>query len=106
MAKERDNPVLAASLVDEASEVTLEELSVFCSVRRERIVALVEEGVLEPRGRIIEEWRFAAASRVRAAKALRLQRDLEIHDSALALVLDLLDRIEALRARLGSDERE
>ena len=106
MAKERENSVLAGSLVDEASEVTLEELSVFCSVRRERILALVEEGVLEPRGRIVEEWRFAAASRGRAAKALRLQRDLEIHDSALALVLDLLDRIEALQGRLGPHERE
>ncbi len=106
MAKERENPVLAGTLVDETSEVTLEELSIFCSVRRERIVALVEEGVLEPRGRIVEEWRFAAASRSRAAKALRLQRDLEIHDSALALVLDLLDRIEALQARLGTRERE
>ncbi len=105
MAK-RENPVLAASLVDETSEVTLEELSIICSVRRERIIALVEEGVLEPRGRVVEEWRFAAASRVRAAKALRLQRDLEIHDSALALVLDLLDRIEALQARLGIRERE
>ncbi len=106
MANERDNPVLAGSLVDEGSEVTLEELSIFCSVRRERIVALVEEGVLEPRGHIVEEWRFAAASRSRAAQALRLQRDLEIHDSALALVLDLLDRIETLQARLGTYRRE
>jgi chaperone modulatory protein CbpM len=106
VAKDRENPVLAGTLIDEASEVTLEQLSIFCSVRRERIVALVEEGVLEPRGNAAQDWRFPGGSLGRAARALRLQRDLELHDSALALVMDLLDRIETLRARLRPDERD
>ena len=38
----------------------------------------------------------------RAARALRLQRELEIDISALGLVLDLLEEIETLRSRIGS----
>jgi chaperone modulatory protein CbpM len=44
--------------------------------------------------------RFSAASIVRVQKANRLQRDLGVNLAGTALVLDLLDRIEALEARL------
>ena len=43
MARGKDQ-VLAGTLVDETTEVSLEQVSVFCSVRRERIVALVRGG--------------------------------------------------------------
>jgi chaperone modulatory protein CbpM len=98
--------ILAGTLIDETTEVSVEQLSIFCSVRRERIVALVQEGVLEPvlkrRSRRADDWRFASESLKRAARAIRLQRELEIDISALGLVLDLLEQIEALRSRIGS----
>jgi chaperone modulatory protein CbpM len=105
MTKDQEGYVLAGSLIDEQTEVTLDEVTLFCSVRREQIVALVEEGVLEPKGGESGEWRFAGHSLRRAAKAIRLQRDLEINLSAVALVLDLLDQIESLRAQLPLDNR-
>ena len=98
--------ILAGTLIDEATQISVEQLSVFCSVRRERIVALVQEGVLEPvlkrRSPRADDWRFAGESLKRAARALRLQRELEIDISALGLVLDLLEEIETLRSRIGS----
>ncbi len=93
--------VLKGTVVEEQTEVTLEDLGRFCAVRRESIVSLVEEGILEPRGRRPEQWRFAAANLHRAARALRLQRDLEINLEAIGLVLDLLEEVEQLRAELG-----
>jgi chaperone modulatory protein CbpM len=103
MARRRDL-VLTGTLVDETTVVTLEQVSVFCSVGRERILALVEEGVLQPvarrRSRRADEWRFAGNSLKRAAKAIRLQRELDVDVSTIGLVLDLLDEIEALRGRL------
>jgi chaperone modulatory protein CbpM len=103
MARGKDQ-VLAGTLVDETTVVSLEQVSVFCSVRRERIVALVEEGVLQPvtrrRSPQVDQWRFAGDSLKRAAKAIRLQRELDIDVSAIGLVLDLLDEIENLRGRL------
>jgi len=105
MTKDREGYVVAGTVIDDQTEVTLDDLSLFCSVRRERIVALVDEGVLEPKGRESSEWRFAGHSLRRAAKAIRLQRDLEIDPAAIALVLDLLDQIESLRAQIPSHYR-
>lgn len=104
MARRPKDQLLAGTIVDETTEISIDQLSIFCSVRRERIVSLVEEGVLEPvarrRSRRADEWRFAGGSLKRAARAIRLQRELDIDISALGLVLDLLEKIEALRARL------
>jgi chaperone modulatory protein CbpM len=105
MANDQEGFVLAGTIIDEQTEVTLDDLSVFCSVRRERIVALVEEGVIEPKSGGSKEWRFAGHSLRRAAKALRLQQDLEIDLAAVALVLDLLEQIDTLKAQLQSGNR-
>lgn len=104
MARRPKDQLLAGTIVDETTEISIEQLSIFCSVRRERIVSLVEEGVLEPvarrRSRRANEWRFAGDSLKRAARAIRLQRELDIDISALGLVLDLLEEIETLRRRI------
>jgi chaperone modulatory protein CbpM len=105
MTTDRENQVLAGIVIDERTEVTLDELSFFCSVRREQIVALVEEGVIEPVIPQSREPRFAGGNLRRAAKAIRLQQDLEIDLAAVGLVLDLLEQIEALRAQLSPEQR-
>lgn len=88
---------LSGIVIDDATEITVMELSLFCAVPREHIVALVDEGILEPLARAHDEWRFAGPCLRRAATALRLQRDLDIHLPAVAVILDLLDQIETLR---------
>jgi chaperone modulatory protein CbpM len=84
-------------LVDEITEMTIDEVARFCSVRREKIVELVSEGIVAAGGPTPEEWRFSGSALARAGKALRLEIDLEINLGAVALVLDLLDEIEELR---------
>jgi chaperone modulatory protein CbpM len=110
MPRRPKDQLLAGTIVDETTEISIEQLSVFCSVRRERIVSLVDEGVLEPvarrRSRRPNEWRFAGDSLKRAARAIRLQRELDIDMSALGLVLDLLEEIEALRRRVRTGGRD
>lgn len=91
---------LSGIVIDDATEVTVTELSLFCAVPQDRIVALVDEGILEPLTRTQEEWRFAGQCLRRAATALRLQRDLDIHLPAVAVILDLLDQIETLRRQI------
>jgi chaperone modulatory protein CbpM len=87
-------------LLDEAEEVTLADLTRTCRVHAEWVLELVQEGVLEPLGPGGPQWRFAATSVVRIKKAQRLQRDLGVNLPGIALALELLDRIEALEARL------
>jgi chaperone modulatory protein CbpM len=102
-----DNPLLRlrAEVVEEVVEFTLVELSQACNATPAQVAALVAEGVLAPAGQTGDEWRFAGTSLRRARLALRLARDLELNPPALALVLDMLDEITSLRARLARQHR-
>ena len=99
-------PVMSGLILDETTTLTLDELSCACSVRVERIIELVDEGILEPVGRDLREWCFPGPSLGRARIAMHLQRDLDINLAGVALVLDLLDELESLRARLRRLEEE
>jgi len=52
-----------------------------------------------------EQWRFAGTALRRARTALRLQRDLEINLPGVALALELMEELEALRRELQSFRR-
>lgn len=93
-------PQLAICILEEQTELTLADLCHACTVHAERIIELVDVGVLEPVGREPSRWRFSGASLHRARMALRLQRDIGIDLVGAALALELLDEIESLRARL------
>lgn len=99
---ENDNREMEFSIciLEEQIRLTLADLCRACAVHAERIIELVDAGVLEPQGREPARWIFAGASLHRARKALRLQRDLGIDLAGAALALELMDEIESLRARL------
>lgn len=94
------NEILKGDLLDESIELSLNELCQACSSSTEWVVELVEEGVLEPIGYQQTLWRFSGRCLDRAHKAMRLQRDLHINLSGVALALELLDEIEKLQSRL------
>lgn len=87
-------------LLDEATHVTLAEITRSCRVHAEWVMELVQEGVIEPVAPGGPQWRFASTTIVRIEKAQRLQRDLGVNLPGVALALELLDRIDALEARL------
>ncbi len=91
---------LSGLVITEETELSLEDLCRVCVARSEQIVALVDEGILQPRGPAPAAWRFRGIALARASRALRLQRDLQLNLAGVALALDLLDEIEALRAEL------
>jgi chaperone modulatory protein CbpM len=93
-------PQFAVCILEEQAQLTLADLCRACSVHAERIIELVEVGVLQPLGREPARWIFVNDSLHRARKALRLQRDLEINFAGVAFALELLDEIASLRARL------
>lgn len=87
-------------VVENDVHFTLNELGRACQVDVGQLILLVDEGILVPINDGPEHWRFAGAELRRARLALRLKRELELHVSGLALVIDLLDQIDGLRARL------
>ena len=97
--------VVRAELVDTATLCTVDELCLACNVDANWITELVEHGVVEPIREVGADWQFTSLAIVRIAKAKRLERDLNLNPSGLAVVLDLLDEIDGLRAQLGKVPR-
>jgi len=90
--------ILLGQIVEEELTLTADELSSACAVERERILELIEHGLLELSGDA--EQRIGGNALRRASIALRLQRDLEVNAAGATLVVELLERIQALEARL------
>ena len=95
-----EEKIFSGTILDEEHELTLTELIHACSCREEWIIELVSEGVIDPVGTQRAEWRFTGLSLLRARRATRLQRDLGVNPAGIALALDLMDEMEALRIKL------
>ena len=94
--------ILNGLLLDEHTELSLNDLCRACSSSAEWIIELVDEGVLEPVVYQQTQWRFSADSLQKALTAMRLQRDLGINLAGIALALELLDEIELRIAEDGA----
>ncbi len=94
--------ILIGEIVEEEATLTLAELCRVCGVQKEWVRCLVEEGVLEPRGRDEEKWSFPGISLRRARIVVRLQRDLGIDLPGAALAVELIEEIRYLRGRGGT----
>ena len=91
-------------ILEEQTELSLADLCRACAAEAERIVELVNEGVLAPTGVAPDFWVFTGVHLHRARVALRLQNDLGVNLAGAALALELLDELDQLRARLRRDE--
>jgi chaperone modulatory protein CbpM len=100
MTSEKMQPQLVGIILDEQAQLTLAELTRACAVHAELIIEQVDEGVLTPVGSEPLRWRFTGTHMRRARMALRLQHDLGLNLAGAALAVQLLDEVEALRARL------
>ncbi len=94
--------VLTGTIVDEKTEFTLHELSRSCGKPAEWILALIDEGVIDPVGDKQAQWRFGAACLRRVRIVQRLECDLGVNLAGAALAVELLDEVERLRARLAA----
>ena len=95
-----DADIFTGILVSEHGALSLEEMVEACEAEVEWIVELVEVGVLSPDGPDETAWRFGALDLLRARRLSRLERDFGASAEAAAVILDLLDEIERLRASL------
>jgi chaperone modulatory protein CbpM len=97
--------VLTGIIVEESSEFTLGELSRACGKPAEWILALVEEGVIEPVGTDQTHWHFRGHCLRRVRIVQRLQSDLGVNLAGAALALELLEEVETLRNRIAALEQ-
>jgi len=93
--------LLTGEVLEEDVELSLAELCRVCRVPAERIFELVDEGIVEPKGRDPIHWRFHGISVRRVRCALHLERDLGVNVAGAALAIELLEELQAMRERLN-----
>lgn len=90
----------SCTVLDDSTTWGIAEICTLCRVEDELIYEMVNEGVLIPEGTSPETWRFNGLAVKRIQVTLRLQNDLRVNLPGAALVLDLLDELDELRALL------
>ena len=103
--KKNSLTLLSGDVLEEDVELSLAQICRACRLSAEQIVELVDQGVIEPRGREPVSWRFQGISLRRVHFTQRMQRDLGVNTPGAALALDLLDELEQLRSRLRRFEK-
>ena len=88
---EQEITTIRGTIVEADTAFSLGELCRTCAVSAEDVIRLVEEGVIEPRGREPRVWRFEAVCVRRVSRAQRLRRDLGLNLAGAALAMDLLE---------------
>lgn len=97
-------PIHTGTVIED-DNLTLEQLCHACGVHADWVISLVEESIIEPQGNEIQRWRFSGISLVRVRSALRLHRDLGVNLAGIALALDLMEELDALREQLKITQR-
>ena len=100
-----DDEAARGELIDEAA-LTLEELARACAVERDWVIERLESGLLADGRRYVASQRFTSRDLTRARRLRRVERDFEAEPELAALVADLLEEVERLRARLRAAGRD
>ena len=80
--------------------LTLEELCSACALERDWLVVRVREGLIAVEGSSDAEWRFTTATLSRVRRMRDIERTYDAAPELAALVADMLEEMDALRARL------
>ncbi|MEO7160783.1 MAG: chaperone modulator CbpM [Polaromonas sp.] len=100
MTQQDQTAQIAGFILEDQTGLSLADICRACAAEADRIIELVNEGVLSPAGAAPDEWRFTGIHLHSARVALRLESDLGVNLAGAALALELLDELATLRARL------
>jgi chaperone modulatory protein CbpM len=87
-------------ILEDQTELTLNDICRACAAEAPLIVEMVDEGVLAPSGDAPAQWRFTGVHIRRARTALNQQRDLGVNLPGAALAIQLIEELDSLRAQL------
>jgi len=80
--------------------LSLDELCAVCALERDWLVVRVREGLIPASGGSDAEWRFTTTTLSRVRRMRDIERTYDAAPELAALVADMLEEMDALRARL------
>lgn len=90
-----------AAVFQANTAITIQQVCRACGIERSLIVSMVEHGIVTmQQGEV-----FDSADVTKVSKAARLYRDLNVNVQGIAVILELLDELEAMRAHIATLER-
>lgn len=90
---------LTGSLMED-SWLTLEQVAAACVVEPDWLLRHIEAELFPRAECVAGVWRFSGASLLRARRMRQLERDFEAEPDLAALVADMLEEMDRLRAEL------
>ena len=87
-------------MTDETDDLTLEQLCSVCALERDWLVVRVREGLIPAAGAADSEWRFTTTTLTRVRRMREIERTYDAAPELAALVADMLEQMDELRARL------
>lgn len=94
-----EQELLTGSLMDD-SWLTLEQVAAACAVEPGWLLRHLDEGLFPHAESVAGVWRFSGPALLRARRMRQIERDFDAVPELAALVADLLEEMDALRARL------
>ncbi|MBL8398671.1 MAG: MerR family transcriptional regulator [Candidatus Accumulibacter sp.] len=94
-----DEDILIGRLLEDV--LTLEQLAAACPVEPAWLQRRLDEGLLPNAESVAGRWRFSSSCLQRARRMRRIERDFEAVPELAALVADLMEEIDDLRAQLA-----
>lgn len=94
-----DKDVLVGSLMEDCW-LTLEQMAAACSVEPDWLIRHIDEGLFPGVVSAAGTWRFSSANLLRARRMRELEIRFEAVPELAALMADLLEEMDELRARL------
>ncbi|QLH43558.1 MAG: MerR family transcriptional regulator [Coxiellaceae bacterium] len=94
------------TVVDDQITYTIVEVCDICHIPVNEVRLLIEYGIVQPEGKMQQDWQFTLRELQRIQRALRLQRDLEIDLAGIALAIELLDEIDDMRNKVSLLEQQ
>ena len=95
----RDDDILMGTLMEE-SWLTLEQLASMCRVETDWLAHHVDDGLFPQAESVAGIWRFSSACLIRARRMHDLERNFDAVPELAALVADMLDELDSLRATI------
>lgn len=93
-----DDDVLVGLLLQD-SALSLEQVACVCAVDTAWLLARLEADLFPDAARAAGTWRFPPAALARARRMRQVERDFDAAPELAALVADLLEEIDRLRAQ-------